>query len=327
MKWAQCMAWGWCVGLSCVLASSDPEVMLVRGRGVEIRRRDLDALFERSKTELTHQGQVLSEAQTRALRAQLLERLVLFRLCEVRARESDRKRARTDSRVFIEGLKRDRGEEGFGRLLRMAGYTLPAFEADKFSEALVAAVMDREVKATIRIPSADIQEYYDRNTERWVEPAAVRFLHLQILLRGADGLEPTVEERLQCRRRIDELKAQLDRGADFAALAREHSEDATTRARGGEYRAVRGELPFELETEVFRLEPGATSGVIGSPQGWHLVRILERIPPKRIPLERVEEEIREVLVQRELPLRIPEFLDRVRREVGLEMVLPAGEEP
>lgn len=324
MKLRQC--WAWCagVGMACALVAGDPDEVLVRGKGLEIRSREVDAMLERANTEAVHHGQILTEEQRAALRVQLLERLLLVRLCEVRATPADKRRAYQESGAFIDKLKEDRGAEGFARLLKMAGYTVQTFEADKLSEAVVSVVIDREVKSAIRIPSADIQEYYDRNPDRWMDPAAVRFLNLQLMMRGAGGGEPTVEERLKGRARMDGLLKQLERGTDFAALVREHSEDAASRSRGGEYQVVRGELPFELETEVFRLEPGKTSGVIESAQGLHVVRIVERIPPRRIPLERVEEQIREVLVQRELPLRIPEFVNRVRREVGLEVLTGAG---
>ncbi len=324
MKLRQWWMWWGCVGLAWAMAASEPDEVLVRGKGVEIRRRDVDGMFERANAEAVHQGQILSDEQRAALRVQLLERLLLVRLCEHRATPADRRRAYQESGAFIDGLKKDRGEEGFARLLKMAGYTGATFAADKLSEAMVSVVIDREVKSAIRIPSADIQEYYDRHPDRWMDPAAVRFLHLQLLMSRTGGGEPTVEERLRVRGRMDGFLKELERGADFAALVREHSEDAASRSRGGEYQVVRGELPFELETEVFRLEPGKTSGVIESPLGLHVVRIVERIPPRRIPLDRVEDQIREVLVQKELPLRIPEFLDRVRREVGLEVLAGAA---
>jgi hypothetical protein len=323
MKLRQWLAWSGVVGLAGVLMGADGDLM-VRGKGVEIRGREVDAMLERAKVEAVHQGIILTEEQQAALRVQLLERLVLVRLCEVRATPADRRRARQESGAFIDGLKKERGEEGFARLLKMAGYTLETFEADKLSEAVVSVVIEREVKSTIRIPSVDIQEYYDRHPERWMEPAAVRFLHLQLMTGvGGEG-GPTVEDRLKVRARMDGLLKQLERGADFAGLVREHSEDLSTKSRGGEYRSERGELPIELESEVFRLEPGKTSGVIESPLGLHVVRILERIPPGRIPLERVEEQIREVLVQRELPLRMAEFVERARREAGMEVLMPAG---
>jgi len=50
----------------------------------------------------------------------------------------------------------------------------------------------------------------------------------------------------------------------------------------------------------------------------HLIRVLERIPPRTTPLTEVEESIRKLLTEREVQQRIPEFMDRIKREARLE---------
>jgi hypothetical protein len=51
-----------------------------------------------------------------------------------------------------------------------------------------------------------------------------------------------------------------------------------------------------------------------------LVQVLERVPPRRLALERVDEDIRAVLLQRESKARIPEYLARIRKEADVELV-------
>ncbi len=311
--WRVC--WLMAVSVACWggIAADD---LVVRGRGVEIRHSELERGIERFRTEALHRGQVLTDVQLDGLREQYLERLLLFRLCASRAEEADRAMARIESRKFIAGLRQRQGEVAFLGLLKRAGYTEAEFEAEKFAESLVTAVIDREVKGTIRIPTQDVRAYYDANADKWIEPAAVRYLHLQWVTSGGVALEVVAAER----RQVDGWRTQLERGKDFAALIHEVTTAHPGRATGGERRSVRGELAAELEAEVFRVEPGRLSGLVESGGALHLFRVLERIPARRMPLERVEEDIRAVLLQREAQPRIAEYLARLRRERDVEVL-------
>ncbi len=85
------------------------------------------------------------------------------------------------------------------------------------------------------------------------------------------------------RARADGLVHRLELGEDFAALAREFSEDPPSRAHGGQYAVFeRGAADTLLKREVFRMTPGSTSGPIRSPLGWHILR---RVPPEQIAAE------------------------------------------
>lgn len=318
---AWCLAWG--LALGCfVTTAADPAEVLVRGQGVEIRRSEVDAECARLRGEAASRGKILNDEQLTAIREQVLERLVLMRLCAARATAEDRTKAEAASRDFIEGLRRSQGEAGFARLLKQASYTEPEFRSAKLSESLVTSVIDREVRATIRIPAQDIREHYEKNREHLQEPAAVRLLHLQLVPQTRSGQPPTIEELAAVRARIRDLKAQAERGADFAALVRQHSMDEAGKARGGEYRIVRDVWPPELEAEAFRVEPGRIGGPVETPQGLHLIRVLERIPARTAPLAEVEESIRKLLTEREVQQRIPEFMDRIKREARLQRTPP-----
>lgn len=102
------------------------------------------------------------------------------------------------------------------------------------------------------------------------------------------------EERQAARTKVQEAYSQLEAGGDFAELARSHSEDRVTNARGGDLGFVRegtiaprfSEAAFGLETENTYTEPFET------PFGWHIVRLLEPAQTVRRPLSAVQGDIR-----------------------------------
>lgn len=86
------------------------------------------------------------------------------------------------------------------------------------------------------------------------------------------------------------IHAQLEAGADFAALARAHSLDQSTRENGGDLGYFpRGVLvSAEVEDAAFSLQPGQFSGVVSSGLGYHIVQVVERNPNRDISPENLQ---------------------------------------
>jgi foldase protein PrsA len=74
-----------------------------------------------------------------------------------------------------------------------------------------------------------------------------------------------------------QILAMLQEGADFVALAREHSTDLATKDNGGDLGWFpRGLVAPELEAAAFGLQPGQVSDVIPLGEGYHIVQVVER---------------------------------------------------
>jgi parvulin-like peptidyl-prolyl isomerase len=103
---------------------------------------------------------------------------------------------------------------------------------------------------------------------------------------------PSIAEQVHARHILlstpesaEEVLARLEGGEDFAFLAREYSEDVSTRERGGDMDFFpRGVMPLEVEDAAFSLEVGETSEIIQSQFGFHIVQVLER-EEREIPVE------------------------------------------
>jgi parvulin-like peptidyl-prolyl isomerase len=83
--------------------------------------------------------------------------------------------------------------------------------------------------------------------------------------------------------RISEIKKQLDAGADFAALAKQYSEDTGSRDEGGELGWFgKGRMVAEFEDAAFKLQPGQVSDPVKTQFGYHLIKVEERDPARSI---------------------------------------------
>jgi parvulin-like peptidyl-prolyl isomerase len=84
---------------------------------------------------------------------------------------------------------------------------------------------------------------------------------------GADSARSEEEAKTQ----IEALKAEIAGGADFAALAAEHS-DCPSSAQGGDLGSFgRGMMVPEFEQAAFALETGKVSDVVQTDFGYHLI--------------------------------------------------------
>lgn len=82
------------------------------------------------------------------------------------------------------------------------------------------------------------------------------------------------------------LLEQLQQGADFAALAQQHSTDVATRDNGGDLGWFpRGLVAPELENAAFALQPGEVSDVVALGGGYHLIQVVDREAARSLTAE------------------------------------------
>ncbi|TAN54540.1 MAG: molecular chaperone SurA [Betaproteobacteria bacterium] len=130
-----------------------------------------------------------------------------------------------------------------------------------------------------------------------------------------------VVSEADARRRLADLRERIvTGGADFAALARLHSADASA-ARGGDLGWVfPGDTVPDFERAMDALKPGEVSQPTKSPFGWHLIQVLER-RTGRLPPERQRLIARQALRERKSEEAYQEWLRQLRDRTYVEIRL------
>lgn len=143
------------------------------------------------------------------------------------------------------------------------------------------------------ISDTEIELYYSQNQYRFEQPERVKVRH--ILFMTVDKSE---EESEAARRNASEVLAQLRDGADFAELAKEHSEDPGNSDNGGDLGWVsRGMMDPAFEEASFALQVGELAPEpVKSEFGFHLIRLDERQSGSVKPLSEVRDVIRDDLI-------------------------------
>lgn len=101
--------------------------------------------------------------------------------------------------------------------------------------------------------------------------SSVRASHILLMYQGSARSTAT-RSKAEAEQQITELKAKIDGGADFAELARAHS-DCPSSAKGGDLGQFgKGQMVPAFENAAFSMNVGETSGVVETDFGYHLIQ-------------------------------------------------------
>ena len=136
---------------------------------------------------------------------------------------------------------------------------------------------------------AKLVEWGETREDAWQEVRA-QLIGMAMTQRVVEGVPATAEHvharhiLLDTSQEAERILAQLQAGADFAALARTYSQDTSTRESGGDLGFFpRGILVApEVEEAAFALQPGQFGGVVTSLLGYHIVQVVERDPARPV---------------------------------------------
>jgi peptidyl-prolyl cis-trans isomerase D len=140
-----------------------------------------------------------------------------------------------------------------------------------------------DVAATVSVSEDDLREYYELNSDRYLQDEQRQARHILVLF----GDDENAAEATAL-----DLLARAQAGESFEDLARENSQDGGTAAQGGDLGVLtRTQLPGELGSSIFSMDEGTIEGPVRTDFGFHVIRlerILERGP---LPIEQVRGEL------------------------------------
>ena len=211
-------------------------------------------------------------------------------------------------------------EETFLDVLAQFKHSPESFRRDIERGMTVQKMIDAEVAPGVQVGEEEIQAFYRDNPGLFMQPEQVHVRHILIEV-VADAGEPGRQEAL---RKIRDLQARVAGGADFAELARQHSQDPSSE-QGGDIGFIRpGQTLDAFDAAAFGLQPGEVSGIVSSEVGFHLIQVLERRPAAPLPLADAHDSIGEYLKQGRLTAAVSLRLDGLRAVASIETELPGG---
>lgn len=169
------------------------------------------------------------------------------------------------------------------------GFKLP--EQRKVSLLLVDT---NQLRSQISIDEGELHTYYDEHQDEFKRPEEVQARHILVKTEGRTDAEALAK--------IDQLKRKIEAGADFAAVAKESSEDPGSAARGGDLGFFpHGRMTPEFEKAAFAAKVGQLVGPIKTPFGYHLLEVTARRAAGVEPFPDARNQIRAKLAAERAP--------------------------
>lgn len=169
-----------------------------------------------------------------------------------------------------------------------------------------------EVTAT----ETEAREFFEANRARYATPEMVRARHILIMDTNA-------------RERITAIRARIVAGADFAQMAREHSQDGSAQNGGDLGPFTRGRMVPPFEEAAFSLPVGQVSQPVETQFGWHLIKVDEHRAATTPDYAEAREDVIRRVQQSKRSEKIQELIASLRRTARVRVHLPAlpAEEP
>jgi peptidyl-prolyl cis-trans isomerase SurA len=256
-------------------------------------------------------------ARAAALRREVLERLIDDELILQQATELKLSISSEQVDSSIEEIKKQNNidDEQLRQALRGQGMTMAAYRADLKRQLLRFRVLNIAVGSRVNISDEEVKAYYDRHLKDSAN-VQVRASHVFIAIPdGADAAEVT-EKQAQAQKVVERAKS----GEDFAKLARELSDDAATRAEGGDLGYFgKDMLPKAIEEMVFAMKPGEIRGPVRADRGFHVIKLVDRKIKDAKPFDEVKDDIRMQLRQKDMERQTKTYLTELRKKTLVDI--------
>jgi peptidyl-prolyl cis-trans isomerase SurA len=226
----------------------------------------------------------------------------------------------------------DVDEEEFKKRLAERKMTAEDLKADIRKKLSIEKLITKEITSKINITDKDVSDFYAANRQNFnlAEPQ----VHLAQILttpQPDNNVRNLKNDKAQnddqAKRKIQQIAERIRAGEDFSMLAQNYSEDPGSSANGGDLGFV-SETALEkanvaLRRMVSEMQPGQVSPVINTGEGYRILKLLSKEPAGQRELSdpRVQQTIRETLMNRKDQLFRSAFLEAVRNEAHVENYL------
>jgi len=252
-----------------------------------VTKEEFDQLIEQQKKTVESQKQNFPEVGTpeyEAVKANAVKALIAQREWELEAESMGIKVTDQEIETQLDQKKEQFGltdEQKYQAELAKAGITDAQVRDQVRIEILSNKIYEAVIKK-VTVTDADVQAYYDQNPTKYQQPESREVRHILV----------------KSEAEAQKLHDQIENGADFAALAKKHTQDTASKADGGKFTAFKGRTVGPFDEFVFSAKTGQLSDPIKTEFGWHIIETVGPIkPPTTTPLDQVKDSIKTTLLQ------------------------------
>ena len=248
----------------------------------------------------------MSDEQFEVLKQNVLNELLDEQVMLNRARKLGLSVSEGEFKRRIEETRKDYGEEHFERYFKGGQKEYRTWEAKLRQRLLLEELIRQEVNSRVSVTDEEVMDYLKKHEKEKLFQERVRVSQIVF----------------QDREKAEMVMQRLNNGEDFAALAREFSLGPEAEKGGDLGYFARGVLPEAFDRVIFSLPPGKVSGIIETPYGYHIFKVLERERRGKKVLAEQKEWARAKLKREKEDQEYARWLERLRSESVIKINEP-----
>jgi len=227
------------------------------------------------------------------------------------------------------------GDELFMKALKFQHLDLDTLKERVERQMAWEEYVRKEVAPHVKVSDAQVEQFYRDNPDMFQQPERYSVRHIFLSATDEahrelpeDAADRAKAERLierlnaNAKKTIDEIHSKLKSGGDFAALAKEYSEDVNSAGKGGSLGPLTWDhLPEEFQRSIKDMHAGDFSPPIQSSLGYHILQLDEKTPSHVIPLDEVKTEILNHQLRIETRKAMKEHVARLRKKADIRIFI------
>jgi parvulin-like peptidyl-prolyl isomerase len=210
-------------------------------------------------------------------------------------------------------------KEQLEEALRQEGKDLVSYKDQILKPQLLRLrVLNVQVRSRVSVADEEVRAFYQKNLRALGVETKVRARHIFVAV--PEGATP---KQLAERKSVAQgLLSKIKGGADFAEVAKKHSQDPVTREDGGDLGYfARGTLPAAIEEVIFGLKKGEVRGPLLAERGFHIIQVVDRKESSARSFDEVKEELREQVYVQKMEKATTSWLVEVRKKSHIDIKL------
>ncbi len=297
-----------------------PDAVIAKGKNVEIKRSQLEDEVMHLRARAAAQGQKINPEQMPLYEQGLLEDLIRIQILRAKATVDDKAAATKMAAKKMEDAVTQLGSsEALDRQLKAVDLSRQDLLSKWTDAATAENVLKRELSITVT--DEDVKKFYDENPSRFEQPEMVRASHILLMtIDPKTKAELSKELKEAKHKQIEDILKRARAGEDFAKLAKEFSEDPGSKDNGGEYKFPRGQMVPEFEAAAFSLNTNQISDIVTTQYGYHIIKLSEKIPAKKIELAAVADRVKQSLLDQAIQKQFATYYAKVKKEAKVEIL-------
>ena len=288
---------------------------VVKVNGVAIDAKDFYAELDK----ITQGGaRNIPEDRLKKIRENILNRLVEEELLAQEIKKQAVVVADADVDAEFEKYKaRFKTDDQFQNYLKHGKTTVEEIKARLRQNVALNKLLTKLGK--LEVTDDEVKKSYDTGIKMYTEPEQAHALH--VLIKVAENAPADQVEA--AKKKAMEVLGKAKKGEDFAALAKQYSEDAMSKEKGGDLGFFRrGVMVPKFEEAAFAMKPGElTKEPVRTPFGFHVIKVLERKAEHVKPFDEVKDQIIESLKNRNTFKARRELVERLKTEAKIEKLI------